>query len=173
MKHQNVRWPYQVRPPACQLEYTQLIDGWADPPDWCFMLTTVKAIHVVIDNVDRVVRWKVHESTLLGIGSLSKLILDHVSTHKLPLDINTFLQNVVLVDLNQNGEFFDVVTAQNRHEILNISMHCTCFEQMQTNIGICCRFFTANFIIFTLHAWLLNLYQILSCLFIVFLSHKC
>jgi len=46
----------------------------------------------------------VHESTLLGIGSLSKLILDHISTNKLPLDINTFLQNVVLVDLNQNGE---------------------------------------------------------------------
>ena len=45
-----------------------------------------------------------HESTLLGIGSLSKLILDHVSTNKLPLDINTFLQTVVLVDLNQNGE---------------------------------------------------------------------
>lgn len=41
---------------------------------------------------------------MLGIGSLSKLILDHISTDKLPLDINTFLQNVVLVDLNQNGE---------------------------------------------------------------------
>ena len=61
---------------------------------------------IIIWGVYHIVRWKVHESTLLGIGSLSKLILDHVCTHKLPLDINTFLQNVVLVDLNQNGEFF-------------------------------------------------------------------
>jgi len=51
----------------------------------------------------------VHESTLLGIGSLSKLILDHISTNKLPLDINTFLQNVVLVDLNQNGELREML----------------------------------------------------------------
>jgi len=58
----------------------------------------------MIDNFQLVARWKVHESTLLGIGSLSKLIVDDVSTNKLPLDINTFLQNVVLVDLNQNGE---------------------------------------------------------------------
>jgi len=50
-------------------------------------------------------RWKVHESALLGVGILSKLIIDHVAMNKLPLDINTFLQNVVLVDLNQNGEF--------------------------------------------------------------------
>lgn len=48
-----------------------------------------------------------HESALLGIGSLSKLILDHISVNKLPLDINTFLQNVVLVDLNQNGELVE------------------------------------------------------------------
>ena len=58
----------------------------------------------VINSLWHVVRWKVHESALLGIGSLSKLILEHVSTNKLPLDINTFLQNVVMVDLNQNGE---------------------------------------------------------------------
>jgi len=62
-----------------------------------------------LTSVLAIVRWKVHESTLLGIGSLSKLILEHVSTHKLPLDINTFLQNVVLVDLNQNGEFCEVL----------------------------------------------------------------
>ena len=66
-------------------------------------------MEVVIGGVYHVGRWKVHESTLLGIGSLSKLILDHVSTNKLPLDINTFLQNVVLVDLNQNGEFCEVL----------------------------------------------------------------
>jgi hypothetical protein len=41
---------------------------------------------------------------MLGVGSLSKMLMEHVIGNKLPLDINTFLQNVVLVDLNQNGK---------------------------------------------------------------------
>jgi hypothetical protein len=43
---------------------------------------------------------------MLGIGSLSKMLIEHVTSNKLSLDINTFLQNVVLVDLNQNGNIF-------------------------------------------------------------------
>jgi len=48
-------------------------------------------------------RWKVHESCLLALGSVSKLFVEHLERKKCPLDINAFLEETVLADLNLNG----------------------------------------------------------------------
>ena len=40
---------------------------------------------------------------MLAIGSLSKMVMSQLNGEKLPFDIDAFLQNVVLANLNQNG----------------------------------------------------------------------
>ena len=49
-------------------------------------------------------RWKIHEASMLCLGSVRQLIIDSVQDNKLQFDIDGYLQNVVLNDLNQNGE---------------------------------------------------------------------
>lgn len=70
---------------------------------WCYSFFTLSSLSSASYHA-QFGRWKIHEATMLGVGSLSKMLMEHVAGNKLALDINTFLQNVVLVDLNQNGE---------------------------------------------------------------------
>lgn len=46
--------------------------------------------------------WKIHEAVMLAIGSLSKMVMSQLNGEKLPFDIDAFLQNIVLANLNQN-----------------------------------------------------------------------
>ncbi|XP_071960511.1 importin-9-like [Antedon mediterranea] len=44
--------------------------------------------------------WKIHESSLLALGSVKSLICDKVASGKLQFDMESFLTTVVLADLN-------------------------------------------------------------------------
>ncbi|XP_070557729.1 LOW QUALITY PROTEIN: importin-9-like [Ptychodera flava] len=44
--------------------------------------------------------WKIHEACLLAMGSVKALIIDMVTSGKLPFDMNDFLTSVILADLN-------------------------------------------------------------------------
>ena len=48
--------------------------------------------------------WRRHEAVMLGLGSLKKLVLEGVASGSIQLNVDTFLENVVLNDLNQNGK---------------------------------------------------------------------
>ena len=41
---------------------------------------------------------------MLGLGSVRTLMMDAQSSNKIQFDLNGFLQNIVLADLNQNGK---------------------------------------------------------------------
>ncbi|XP_073252649.1 importin-9-like [Porites lutea] len=43
--------------------------------------------------------WKIHESCMLAMGCIKSLIIDKVSNGKVPIDMTSFLTQVVLVDL--------------------------------------------------------------------------
>ncbi|XP_022099879.1 importin-9-like [Acanthaster planci] len=45
--------------------------------------------------------WKIHESCMLSLGSIQSLIIDKTSSGKLTFDMNWFLTNIVLGDLNK------------------------------------------------------------------------
>ena len=45
-----------------------------------------------------------HESIMLAVGSVRTLIVESIEENKVQLDLNGFLTNVVLADLNMSGE---------------------------------------------------------------------
>ena len=49
-------------------------------------------------------RWKIHESIMLAVGSVRTLIVESIEENKIQLDLNGFLTNVVLADLNMSGK---------------------------------------------------------------------
>ena len=49
-------------------------------------------------------RWKTHEAVMYSLGSVKKLVLEGTESGKMQFDLNGFLQNVVLQDLNQDRE---------------------------------------------------------------------
>ena len=49
-------------------------------------------------------RWKIHEVVMLSVGSEHTALLQMIKDGKLDIDINSFLQNVVMADLNLSGK---------------------------------------------------------------------
>ena len=44
--------------------------------------------------------WKIHEASMLALGSAQEVIESQIKAGKVQFDIGSFLQNVVLADLN-------------------------------------------------------------------------
>jgi len=53
-------------------------------------------------------RWKIHESCMLAMGSVVTLIVEYVQTGKIQFDVMGFLQSVVLDDMNYSGRYMYV-----------------------------------------------------------------
>ncbi|XP_071784308.1 importin-9-like [Asterias amurensis] len=64
----------------------------------------MKHLHDADQNIDTPAGanwWKVHESCMLALGSIKSLIIDRTASGKLTFDMNSFLTNIVLSDLNK------------------------------------------------------------------------
>ena len=49
-------------------------------------------------------RWKVHESCMLAMGSVQQMIVEALQQGKVQFNLPGFLQSVVLEDMNLSGE---------------------------------------------------------------------